>query len=109
MPQIDGMSQELITNVIYCGDCKEVLKKIPDESIDLIYLDPPFFSQKHYEEIWFQGEGDHETVLSFSDRDWHSLKDSIDPNILREYEHIEERWRGVIKDYMFILLICVRD
>jgi len=40
------------TNVIYCGDCKDVLKKIPNESIDLIYLDPPFFSQKHYEDFW---------------------------------------------------------
>ena len=27
------------TNVIYCGDCLEVMKKFPDESVDLIYLD----------------------------------------------------------------------
>ena len=28
------------------GDCLEELKKINDLSIDLIYLDPPFYTQK---------------------------------------------------------------
>ncbi|BAD63361.1 adenine-specific DNA methylase [Shouchella clausii KSM-K16] len=31
---------------IFLGDCLEQLKKIPDESVDLIYLDPPFYTQK---------------------------------------------------------------
>ena len=82
----------LETDIIYCGDCKEVLKKIPDESVDLIYLDPPFFSQKHYENFWIKGDKD--TKLEFSDKDWEKLRGSIDPNILREYEHIEARWKG---------------
>ncbi|RLG24049.1 hypothetical protein DRN76_04510, partial [Methanosarcinales archaeon] len=35
------------TNVFYHGDCLFVMKHdIPDESIDLIYLDPPFFTGK---------------------------------------------------------------
>lgn len=52
------------TNTIYCGDCKEVLVKFPDECIDLIYLDPPFFSNKHYEVIW----GDGYELRAFEDR-----------------------------------------
>ena len=32
--------------MIINGDCLKELKKISDKSIDLIYLDPPFFSQK---------------------------------------------------------------
>lgn len=32
--------------MIFQGDCKLELKKIENESIDLIYLDPPFFTQK---------------------------------------------------------------
>ena len=35
------------TNVFYHGDCLFVMKHdIPSESIDLIYLDPPFFTGK---------------------------------------------------------------
>ncbi|MEC3797684.1 site-specific DNA-methyltransferase [Bacillus velezensis] len=31
---------------IFLGDCLEQLKNIPDETVDLIYLDPPFYTQK---------------------------------------------------------------
>ena len=34
-----------IENNIICGDCIEELKKIPDESVDLIFADPPYFMQ----------------------------------------------------------------
>jgi len=47
------------TNVVYCGDCKDILiEEIPEESIDLIYLDPPFFSGVNYEKIWKNGAED---------------------------------------------------
>ncbi|MBM3142999.1 MAG: site-specific DNA-methyltransferase [Chloroflexi bacterium] len=37
------------TNVLYYGDNLEILRKyIPDNSINLIYLDPPFNSKKSY-------------------------------------------------------------
>lgn len=42
----------LQTNVIYCADNLEVMKQLPSESIDLIYVDPPFFSGRKYETIW---------------------------------------------------------
>ena len=29
-------------NKIYCGDCLELMKKIPDKSIDLVLTDPPY-------------------------------------------------------------------
>lgn len=29
-------------NYIECGDCLELMKEIPDESIDLIVTDPPY-------------------------------------------------------------------
>jgi DNA modification methylase len=46
---------ELETNLIYCGDNLEVLAKFPEKSVDLIYADPPFFSNKQYEIIWGNG------------------------------------------------------
>jgi len=97
------------TNVIYCGDCKDILKKLPDESIDLIYLDPPFFSQKHYENFWAMGGSDAETKLAFSDKDWHKLKGSIDPNILKEYKSIEERWKGGHSKGIHVYIAYMRE
>ena len=40
------------TSVIYCGDCLQKLKDFPDESIDLVYIDPPFNSNRNYEVFW---------------------------------------------------------
>jgi len=53
------------TNVIYCGDNLEVLSKyLPDESVDLIYIDPPFNSSRKYEVFW----GEAVERRSFDDR-----------------------------------------
>ena len=35
-------------NNIYQGNCIELLNNIETESIDLIYFDPPFFTQKKH-------------------------------------------------------------
>lgn len=95
--------EEIQTNVIYCGDSKDILKKIPDESVDLIYLDPPFFSQKYYEEIWSYSGKANPVSGQFSDKEWEKLRESIDPNTLKQYEHIEERWKGGHKGiYVYI-------
>lgn len=52
-------------NIIYCGDNLEVLPKyIPDESVDLIYIDPPFNSSRNYEVFW----GESQERRSFEDR-----------------------------------------
>lgn len=37
-----------LNNKLMLGDCLNQLKKINDESIDLVYLDPPFFTQKKH-------------------------------------------------------------
>ena len=51
------------TNTIFQGDNLAVLKAMPDACIDLIYIDPPFFTQRNYENIW----GDKESVQDFND------------------------------------------
>ena len=51
-------------NKLICGDNLEVLATIEKESVDLIYIDPPFFSNRHYEVVW----GDEAEVRSFEDR-----------------------------------------
>jgi DNA modification methylase len=52
------------TNRLILGDNLEVLKTLASESVDLIYLDPPFFSNRTYEVIW----GDDGEKRSFEDR-----------------------------------------
>ena len=41
-----------------------MLPELPDESVDLIYLDPPFFSNRNYEVVF----GDESEIRSFEDR-----------------------------------------
>ena len=52
------------TRVIYCGDNLEQLKKLPDECVDLIYIDPPFNSNRNYEVFW----GETKEKRAFDDR-----------------------------------------
>ena len=62
------------TEIIYCGDCQRVLPQaIPDHSVDLIYVDPPFFSNEHYEVLWGDGY---------------------------EKRAFEDRWKGGIENYI---------
>ncbi len=52
------------TRVIYCGDNLEQLRKLPDACVDLIYIDPPFNSNRNYEVFW----GETKEKRSFEDR-----------------------------------------
>jgi site-specific DNA-methyltransferase (adenine-specific) len=64
---------ELKTNVLYYGDNLDILRKyIPDESIDLIYLDPPFNSQASYNVLFREttGVGSEAQIEAFDDT-WH--------------------------------------
>jgi DNA modification methylase len=48
-----GKSSAVVdTRVIYCGDNLDQLSKLPSASIDLIYIDPPFNSNRNYEVFW---------------------------------------------------------
>jgi len=51
-------------NRLILGDNLEILKSMENDCIDLIYLDPPFFSNRNYEVIW----GDSGEIGSFQDR-----------------------------------------
>ena len=38
----------LDTRIVYCGDNLEQFAKLPDTCMDLIYMDPPFNSNRNY-------------------------------------------------------------
>src|SRR5947209_3742923 len=52
------------TRVIYCGDNLLQLRALPDSCIDLVYIDPPFNSDRLYETFW----GETQERRSFEDR-----------------------------------------
>ena len=54
----------LDTRVIYCGDNLEQLANLPDACADLIYIDPPFNSNRNYEVFW----GENKEKRAFEDR-----------------------------------------
>src|SRR5438874_8092188 len=56
----------LDTRVVYCGDNLEQLAKLPDGWVDLIYIDPPFNSNRNYEVFW--GETKAPPERAFEDR-----------------------------------------
>jgi DNA modification methylase len=54
----------LDTRVVYCGDNLEQLQKLPPACVDLIYIDPPFNSNRNYEVFW----GETKEKRAFEDR-----------------------------------------
>lgn len=59
-----------ILNQVVCNDSKKTLKKIDSETIDLCYLDPPFFAERI-----FEAKGKYGKINSFSDK-WDRNLDS---------------------------------
>lgn len=71
------------SNTLYCGDCLQVLQtQVPDESVDLVYMDPPFGSGTDYEVVF---------------------KDGV------EIRHFKDRWIGGKQGYLKWLEPRVRE
>jgi len=88
---------DLTQNELLLGDNLEILKSYPDACFDLIYLDPPFFSNRNYEVIW----GDDGEVRSFQDR-WSG---GMDHYIYWLYERVEQLYR-LLKPTGSLFLHC---
>ena len=68
-------------NKLYLGDNLDILRKyVPDESVDLIYLDPPFNSNATYNVLFQEKSGDKSAaqITAFEDT-WQWGKN---PNLL---------------------------
>ncbi len=62
---------------LYFGDNLEILrKKIPDEAFDLIYLDPPFNSNRNYNVLFKEGLQDSPAQVQAFEDSWHWNEDS---------------------------------
>ena len=54
-------------NALYYGDCLDWMRQWPDESVDLVYLDPPFNSNADYNIIFGAENGAPAQVRGFAD------------------------------------------
>ena len=90
-----------MNRTLYAADCLDILNNdnfLPDESVDLIYLDPPFNSESNYN-LPFKGR-DKATlpVEAFSDTwRWRSGEDNA---YLREL-HADPRTRSLANIIQF--------
>ena len=71
----EGIYYQTGNGILYCGDCLEVMKEFPKESIDLVLADPPYF--KVLKKSW--------------DNQWKTLKD-----YLKWYR----KWMKMVKSLM---------
>lgn len=67
------INEDTWINELFAGDNLKILEMLPAESVDLIYIDPPFYSNKGWEIIWKNG---------------------------LERNSFDDRWEGGIKHYI---------
>ncbi len=95
------------TNVLYYGDNLDILRRyIPDESVDLIYLDPPFNSNRDYNVI-FKDESGRKSdaqLVAFEDT-WR-----WGPDAERVYEYLTNtaRHEGRVPDNVSTIVAALR-
>jgi len=66
------------TNQLYYGDNLRVLRdEIADETVDLVYLDPPFNSAANYNVLFREASGEQSAaqIMAFEDT-WHWTHES---------------------------------
>ena len=110
------------TNVLYYGDNLEILRKyIPDSSIDLIYLDPPFNSKATYNVLYKEqtGEMSQAQITAFEDT-WHWGLESekalqeifaspIAPSAVKDFMSVMPKFLGKKTDMAaYLAMMCVR-
>ncbi len=71
LKEINGIDK--FRNKIICADCLKEMKKMGSDSIDLIYIDPPFFTQREHS----QKTRDNSKEYKFEDK-WNSLEGYLD-------------------------------
>ncbi len=83
-------------NKIYNGDCCEVLKDCNSESVDLVYLDPPFFTQREHS----LKTRDNSIEYKFDDK-WDSIN-----NYIKLIKSVVSECKRILKPTGSIFLHC---
>ena len=76
------------TNCILKGDCIKTMKKIPSESIDFIFADPPYFMQIQKNKKLFRVEGNE---FSGCNDEWDKFES------MQKYKEFTNKWIQEVK------------
>ena len=110
------------TNVLYYGDNLEILREyIPDSSVDLIYLDPPFNSKATYNVLYKEptGKPSQAQISAFEDT-WHwgleaehalleIAASPIAPTAVKEFMSVLPKLVGRRTDMTaYLTMMCIR-
>ncbi len=98
------MASKLQTNVLYYGDNLHILRNrhyFPDESIDLIYLDPPFNSNRSYNVLFKEssGAGSEAQIEAFEDA-WHwgpHAQEAYEQIMVSEHQGVARILRAMVE------------
>lgn len=85
---MNGHNDGHMVNTLYYGDNLQVLREhVGDESVDLVYLDPPFKSDQNYNVLFAERDGtkSQAQIKAFGDT-WH-----WDEGAARAYQEVIER------------------
>ena len=90
MPEIKTYSLQEVLNKVILGDALKALKKLPEESVDMIFMDPPYFLQLPNKKLirWTV-----KTEVDAVNDDWDKFRsfeeyDDFIKNILTELERV---------------------
>jgi len=106
-------------NILYYGDNLKILREyIKDESVDLIYLDPPFNSKANYNILYKEptGESSRAQITAFEDT-WHwgvdatitfqEIIDTAPPNVV-EMMLAFRKFIGTNDVMAYLTMMCIR-
>lgn len=106
-------------NILYYGDNLQILREyIKDESIDLIYLDPPFNSKRTYNVLFKDESGkESEAQIAAFDDTWHwdAVAEATYYELITEAPDAVSRMIGALREFIgtnqmmaYLVMMAVR-
>ena len=93
-----------MTNSLYYGDNLEILRQhFPDESVDLIYLDPPFNSNANYNVLFREQSGEESPaqIRAFTDTwSWTQESERVYEREIIHNPRVPEAMKDIVSDYL---------
>jgi site-specific DNA-methyltransferase (adenine-specific) len=103
MPE-DMMQRAITRNTLFYGDNLAILREyIPDESVDLIYLDPPFNSNRSYNVLFKEESGSEaEAQITAFDDAWHwgEMADKTYRELVTQSPQRVEQMIGALREFI---------